>query len=204
MQDDSTHPSGAGAERPSKRRDWMHRLARHRTGLAALSFAESTVVPIPLETIVIPLMVGHPRQAISIATAIWIGCLAGASLFYFAALWLFEPVVQPALEALGLAGDFQDMVDRLGSDGLFWTVFLTSVSPAPMQLATLGAGAAKASFLVFFSAIAISRGIRYFGLAILAQIVGPRLAELEIPRRYLIPGMAAILLVIWGVLQVLG
>jgi membrane protein YqaA with SNARE-associated domain len=182
---------------------WLDRLARHRTGLAAISFAESTVVPIPLETIVVPLMVGHPRRALSIALSIWSGCLVGAALFYALGLTLVDPVVMPVLEWLGLAEDFRQMTERLGTEGLFWTVFLVSFSPAPMQLATLGAGAAQGNLAVFLAAIALSRGLRYFGLAILAQVVGERIAHLNLPKRVLIPGMIVAALLVWGVFQLL-
>ncbi|APX13623.1 hypothetical protein BWR18_01625 [Tateyamaria omphalii] len=179
--------------------DLLHRLAQHRTGLAAASFAESTVAPIPLETVVVPLMVGHPRRALTIALAIWLGCLAGAALFYGIGLWLADPVVRPALAALGLEQDFAEMTDRLGTDGLFWTVFLVSFSPVPMQLATLGAGAAGGNVVSFLAVIALSRGLRYFGLAILAQIVGPRIARAGVPKRVLIPAMIGLLAVVWGI-----
>lgn len=181
--------------------DWMTRLSRHRTGLAALSFGESTVVPVPLEALVVPLMVGHPKRALTIATAIWIGCLVGASLFFFLALWLADPVVMPALDSLGLNDEFDRMRERLDAEGLFWTVFLVSLLPAPMQFATLGAGAAGGNFLVFFAAIALSRGLRYFGLAILAQLIGERISDWDIPKRYLVPGMMLVLVAIWGVMQ---
>ena len=183
--------------------DLLHRLARHRAGLAAASFAESTVVPIPLETVVLPLMVGHPRRALTIALAIWLGCLAGAALFYGLGFWLADPVVRPALAMLGLEQDFGRMTDRLGGTGLFWAVFLVSFSPAPRQLATLGAGAAGGHFVSFLAAIALSRGLRYFGLAVLAQIVGPRIARAGVPRRVLIPAMIALLAAIWAVVQLL-
>lgn len=179
----------------------LTRLARHRTGLAVLSFAESTVVPVPLETVVAPLMVGHPARALSIALAIWTGCLIGASAFYALGAFAAEPVVRPALEAIGLVQDFDDMTARLGADGLFWAVFLVSFSPAPMQLATLGAGAAGGNFAVFLAAIALSRGLRYFGLALLAQFLGVRIAHLRLPKRYLVPGMMVALLAGWGVWQ---
>lgn len=181
--------------------DWMSRLSRHRPGLAALSFGESTVMPIPLETLVVPLMIGHPRRALAIAVWIWVGCLLGAALFYAAGLWLSDPVVIPALEALGLGDDFTRMRQRLDAEGLFWTVFLVSLLPAPMQFATLGAGAADGNLLVFFAAIAASRGIRYFGLALLAQIVGERLQHMHIPKRYLVPGLMLAMLAAWGVMQ---
>jgi membrane protein YqaA with SNARE-associated domain len=185
------------------RHGWTGRLARHRTGLAALSFAESTVVPIPLETVVVPLMVGHPRRSITIATAIWIGCLVGSALFYFVGLWLKDPVVMPAIEWLGLTQDFEEMSRDLEGGGLFWTVFLVSFSPAPMQLATLGTGAVGGNFFVYMAAIAASRGLRYFGLAIIAQFVGERIAHWRVPKRVLVPAIAALLLLSWGVFQLL-
>jgi membrane protein YqaA with SNARE-associated domain len=182
----------------NRRKDWTERLARHRTGLAALSFAESTVLPIPLETIVAPLMVGHHRHSTTIALSIWLGCMAGATLFYLLGSWLFDPVVRPLLEALGLFEDFQDITSDLEGSGVFWSVFLVSFSPAPMQLATLGAGSVGGSFPVFLAAIATSRGIRYFGLAILAHLFGPRIADLDIPTGRLVVIALVVGLAIWG------
>jgi len=185
-----------------KTRDWTARLARHRTGLAALSFAESTVVPIPLETIVAPLMVGRHRQSVTIATAIWIGCLIGASLFYFIGLWLSDPVVRPVLEFLGLLDGFEELSKELEGSGLFWTVFLVSFSPAPMQFATLGAGATQGNFFIFLAAIAASRGLRYFGLAILARIFGPKIAEFNIPTGKLVIGLVVVFVGIYAIYKV--
>jgi len=182
---------------------WTDRLAGHKTGLAALSFAESTVVPIPLETVVAPLMIGHPKRSITIAIAIWLGCLVGASLFYFVGLWLRDPVVIPVIEWLGLMETYEDLSNDIDSGGVFWTVFLVSFSPAPMQLATLGAGAVGGNFLAFFAAIAASRGIRYFGLAILAQLLGDRISKLDIPKRKLVPGIMVVIVVGWAVFQFL-
>ncbi|MFX0546030.1 YqaA family protein [Roseovarius sp. S1116L3] len=183
---------------------WTNRLSNSKVGLALLSFAESTVLPIPLEAIVVPLMVGHPRRALRIALIIWLGCLAGASLFYFVGYLLADPVVIPVLQMLGLDESFDEMAQRLSGDGLFWSVFLVSLLPAPLQLATLGAGTIGGNFLVFFGAILLSRGLRYFGMAILAQFVGERIAQWNIPKRYLVPGLGAVLLVIWGIAQLFG
>lgn len=177
---------------------WTERLARHRTGLAALSFAESTVVPIPLEAVVAPLMVCEHRHSTVIAMAIWLGSLAGASLFYLLGLWLFDPVVAPILEWLGLRQDFERITGDLGRDGFFWAIFLVSFSPAPMQLATLGAGSVGGNFALFLAAIAASRGLRYFGLALLARLFGPRIAALDIPTGRVMLGLAVAGLLIWA------
>ncbi len=183
---------------------WTERLARHGTGLAALSFAESTVVPIPLEAVVVPLMVGQHRQSLTIATAIWIGCLIGASLFFGVGYWLAEPVVRPVLDAIGLLDGFDRLTEDLDGDSLFWTVFLVSFSPAPMQLVTLGAGSIQGNFPVFLAAIALSRGLRYFGLALVALVAGPRIATLHIPTSRLILGAVGVALVFWAGSRLLG
>ena len=183
---------------------WTGRLARSRLGLAILSLAESTVMPIPLEAIVVPLMVGHPKRALKIALIIWLGCLLGASLFYAAGYLLSEPVVMPALAFLGLEGAYAEMEARLSEGGLFWTVFLVSLLPAPLQLATLGAGALGGNFAVFFAAIVLSRGVRYFGMAILAQFIGQRIAQFDIPKRYIVLGLAGAMLLAWGGWKLLG
>lgn len=182
---------------------WTERLARHRSGLAALSFAESTVVPIPLEAVVAPLMVGHHRHSLTIALAIWFGCIVGASLFYIVGLWLFDPVVLPILERLGLRQNFEAITEDLGRDGFFWTVFLVSFSPAPMQLATLGAGSVGGNFAIFIAAIAASRGLRYFGLALLARLFGSRIARINIREGRLMLGLLVAGVLIWGLFQII-
>ncbi|MCQ0090978.1 YqaA family protein [Roseovarius sp. M141] len=176
-------------------------MSRSNVGLATLSFAESTVVPIPLETIVVPLMIGHPRRALRIALAIWLGCLVGATLFYSVGLLLADPVVHPVLRAVGLEDEFRKISDDLSGGGFFWTIFLVSFSPVPMQLATLGAGTVGGNPLIFVAAIALSRGVRYFGLAVLAQLVGERIAHLKIPTGWLVLGLAALLVIGWGVMH---
>ncbi len=188
-------------QKSSEREGWTSHLSRSRRGLAALSFAESTVVPIPLETIVVPLMVGHPRRALKIALAIWLGCLAGATFFYGIGLLLADPVVHPVLRAVGLEDDFKKIADDLSGNGFFWTIFLVSFSPVPMQLATLGAGTVGGNPLVFLAAIALSRGLRYFGLAFLAQVVGTRIAHLKIPKGWLVLSITVLLLAGWGLMQ---
>ncbi len=216
MQDNSAFPArgqangahakcgGDASDEPGQGSGWTDRLSRSKLGLALLSVAESTALPIPLEAIVVPLMVGHQRRALRIALVIWLGCLIGASLFYAAGYLLADPVVEPAMRMLGLEDRYDAMADRMSGEGLFWSVFLVSLLPAPLQLATLGAGAVGGNFAVFLTAIMVSRGVRYFGMALLAQFIGERIAHLNIPKRYLVLGLAATLLAVWGIAQLLA
>ena len=183
--------------------DRMERLASHRAGLTILSIGETTVVPVPLEALVAPLMIGAPKRALSVAVWIWFGSLIGATLFYLVGLWLADPVVLPVIHWLGFSNGFEEMKGRLSEGGLFWVVFTVSLLPTPMQLATLGAGVVGGNFIVFIVAIALSRGIRYFGLAILAQFVGERIAKANLPKRIIIPALFAALLIGWGIYKLI-
>lgn len=105
-------------------RSWVDSLTGETAGrqkLAFASFLESTIVPIPLEALVAPLMFAHLRNAVRVAFAIWVGCLAGAFAFYLLARLFFDPLVRPALAAIGLADGFADMEQRLDTEDTFWT-----------------------------------------------------------------------------------
>ncbi|MEN3793218.1 VTT domain-containing protein [Fulvimarina sp. MAC3] len=175
-------------------------LVRERAGklrLTAASFLESTVVPIPLEVLVIPLMTAHPKRAVSIAHAILAGCLVGAFLFYWLGRVLFDPVVVPALDGLGLMETYRTAEAQLAGKDLFWAIFLVSLSPVPFQLATLSAGTLGANPLTFILAVAASRAIRYYGLALLAAIFGDRILALAGGKRQLMIGLVLLLLTGW-------
>ena len=185
----------------TRARDWAAHLADEGAGrrkLALASFLESTFVPVPLEVLVVPLMVAHPRSALRIAWAIWGGCLLGATVFYLLALWLYDPLVAPLMEAAGWSGALDDLRARLGEEGVFGAVFLISLTPVPFQVATLGAGAAGANFLVFIAAVATSRGIRYFGLALLAWWLGPHVNRVLTSKRWTIGALVVLLGLAWA------
>ncbi|RFC66426.1 DedA family protein [Fulvimarina endophytica] len=175
-------------------------LVRERAGkmrLAAASFLESTVVPIPLEVLVVPLMTAHPKRAFSIANAIFAGCLLGAFVFYWFGRVLFDPVVAPALDYLNLMDAYRSAEAQLAGENLFWAVFLVSVSPVPFQLATLSAGALGGDIVTFMLAVAASRAIRYYGLALLAATFGERIMALVGGRAPLMVGFVLLLLAGW-------
>ena len=187
--------------RLSKVLHWTEHLTDQGAGrrkLALASFLESTVVPVPLEVLVAPLMIARPQSAFRVAFAIWLGCLAGALVFYLLGAWLFAPVVAPMIEWLGWGGALDDLTARLGGEGAFLAIVLISLTPVPFQIATLGAGAAEVNLLVFLAAVALSRGIRYFGLALLAQWLGPRLGHVLRNPKWRIGAGVGVLALLWA------
>ncbi len=150
-------------------------------GIGAASFAESTVVPIPIETVLIPVSQLRRDKIWQIAAVATGGCILGALLGYAIGLWvfaLFEPQI------IGLFGDqatFDDIMLRMNNEG-FWFIVLAGIAPIPLQLAMVAAGASGYPLGWYILAIAISRVLRYFGIAWLVWRFGDQ-AEAML-RRY--------------------
>jgi len=155
---------------------WRQRLETSENALALLfvaSFLETTVVPIPIEVVLIPFMLTNRDRLWLIAAVTLAGCLAGALVGYGVGYFLFESVGTWLIDTFGWQQsyqEFQGMFDRYG----FWAVIAIGVTPIPFQVAMLVAGTAEYSILLFVLAAAIARGVRYFGLALLVHLFGER------------------------------
>ncbi|WP_252509706.1 YqaA family protein [Thalassospira sp. TSL5-1] len=144
---------------------------RGLAGIATASFLETTIIPIPVEIIIAPLMAISRRRGLKIATATLVGSVLGAVILYFLSLWVFDDVVNPFLDWTQGHEQFDQLKQRF-QEGGFWLVFVISVTPAPMQIAALAAGAADYPFWLFFIAIFLSRAIRYYGLFAIVHLLG--------------------------------
>lgn len=155
----------------------INALARTRWGLfwlGLISFLESTIIPMATEPLVAPIM-ATSRRPYTIATTILVGCILGALAGYGLGWVLSEPVIAPLVERFGWTADYQYIIGQLKNEKLwigFWAVFLVGLTPFPFQIGTVGAGVAGFSLPLFVLAVAISRFIRYFGVALLADILG--------------------------------
>jgi len=159
---------------------WRQRLEASENALALLfvaSFLESTVVPIPIEVVLIPFMLTNRNRLWLIATVTLAGCLAGALVGYGVGYFLFESVGTWVVDTFGWQQsyqEFQGMFDHYG----FWAIIAIGVTPIPFQVAMLVAGTAEYSVFLFVLAAAIARGVRYYGLALLVHLFGERAMDL--------------------------
>ena len=163
-----------------KLRDRVDRWSRSKwmlPGMTLASVLESTIVPIPLEAVLIPAMQKARRMLWWLASAAMLGCLIGASLGYLVGLGLMESVGRPFVEYLE-QGDALASAEQAMRDNGFWFVMTISLAPVPFQIAMLAAGATGYSFLGFIAATLISRGVRYYGLALLVYLFGDRAERL--------------------------
>ncbi len=141
--------------------------------LAVASFLESIIVPIPLEAVLVPLMQKRRDRLWLLATVALAGCIAGAAVGYYVGYGFMQTAGLWFVEQTGQQDTFDQATGLMERQG-FWFVMTVSVLPIPFQIAMLAAGATGFSFALFMLATAISRGLRYFGLAVLVWWMGDK------------------------------
>lgn len=174
------------------------------SGITVASFLESTIVPIPLEAVLIPLMQARRDQLWLIALMATLGCILGAIFGYALGYYLFDLVGDWLIETFSNQAQFERVTDNMEQQG-FWFVLTLGVAPIPFQIAMLAAGATKFSLLSFLIATAIARSIRYFGLALVVYIAGNKAEALF--KRYKVAttlSATALVVLLWWLSNLLG
>lgn len=147
------------------------------SGITIASFLESTIVPVPLEAIMVPLMQARRDSLWKIAFMATLGCVIGAVFGYALGYYLFDLAGQWVIDTFFSQSQFENVKQQMQNQG-FWFVMTLGIAPIPFQVAMLAAGATKYSLPLFLLATVIARAIRYFGLAIVVYYAGDRAEHL--------------------------
>ncbi len=183
--------------------NWTLRLAGHRHAdwaLAGVSFAESSVFPIPPDVLLVPMVLSARQRAWWIATVCTVASVLGGLAGYAIGAFLFAEIGRPVLELYGYLdtfGTFQDLYHEWG----FWIVFGGGFTPIPYKVITIASGVANLDLMVFVVASLISRGGRFFIEAALLWYLGqPMRAFIERHLNWL--ALTLFLLAVGGVIAV--
>lgn len=161
-------------------------LAAHRhalPGLAAVSFAESSVFPVPPDVLLIPMVLADRARAWLIAAVCTVASVLGGLLGYAIGYFLFDAVGRPILEFYGHTEQFHEMQAIYAAWG-FWFVAGAGFTPFPYKVITITSGVMALDPVVFLAASAVSRGARFFAECALLWYFGPpirRLIERHLP-----------------------
>jgi len=147
------------------------------SGITAASFLESTIVPIPLEAVLVPLMQARREKLWLIALMATLGCIVGALFGYGIGYYLFDMVGDWVINTFSSPEQFENVRQQMQDQG-FWFVMTLGIVPIPFQIAMLAAGATKYSLTLFLIASAIARSIRYFGLAVVVYYAGNKAEQI--------------------------
>lgn len=159
------HEGGRTAEVQVSRRlyDWTLEMAGTRAALwmlAAVSFAESSVFPIPNEIMMIPMVIARPDRWILIALVTTVFSVLGGVAGYAIGAFAFDQIGQPVLAALGKAEAMAEFNAQFNDFG-FWPVLIAGITPFPYKVITIMSGWTGLPFSTFVITSVIARGIRF-------------------------------------------
>jgi membrane protein YqaA with SNARE-associated domain len=158
----------------------LRRWARSREGawgLFAASFLEATLVPVPFEAILVPMLLVNRSRSLWIATVASLGAVLGGVAGYAAGFFAYETVGRMVVSALDMPEQFRAFQRDLQDRG-FWLIVAASISPVPFQVVTVASGVAAHSFGSFVVAISLGRAVRYYGLALLTALFGETVRDI--------------------------
>lgn len=155
--------------------DWTIGLASHKRAMpamAAVSFADSSVFPIPPDVMMVPMILAQRDRAWTIAFVATVASVLGAVLGYGIGYLFVEEVGFPLLELYGYQDKFQEFQTVFQEWG-WWIVIGAGFTPFPFKVVTIAAGVAHLDFTVFILASIVGRGLRFYLEAALLWRFGP-------------------------------
>jgi membrane protein YqaA with SNARE-associated domain len=155
--------------------DWTLSLAAKPSApyaLAAVSFAESSFFPIPPDVMLVPMMLARPDRAWFYALVCTVASVVGGVLGYMIGLLLYDSIGAWLFQLYGLTEGAESFRHAYAEYG-HWVILLKGLTPIPYKLVTITSGFAGYSLFWFVVLSIITRGARFFFIALLMTRFGP-------------------------------
>jgi len=143
-----------------------------------ISFLESALLPIPIESLSIPLLTARKNPW---PIAFWgsISSVLGGIAGYFIGFALFETLGQWIIQTYGMQEQYENLkitaASNLGKGA--WLIIIGAITPIPFKLVSIACGAVHFHFLIFVLMAVIGRSARYFFFSLAFHIFGDRLRQ---------------------------
>jgi membrane protein YqaA with SNARE-associated domain len=144
--------------------------------MGAISFAESSVFPMPPDIMLIPMSLARPRKAWFYATLCTLTSVAGGLLGYAIGAYLYDSVGH---WLIGIYG-YGDKVEAFREAYARWgalIILVKGVTPIPYKIITITSGFAGYDLALFVVFSFIARGMRFYLVAFLLNRFGARVRE---------------------------
>jgi membrane protein YqaA with SNARE-associated domain len=145
--------------------------------MGAISFAESSIFPIPPDVMLIPMALAHPKRAWYYATICTLASVAGGLLGYAIGALLYDSVGQWLINLYGLGERVESFRAAYAQYGA-WIILLKGLTPIPYKVVTITSGFANYNLLLFILFSIIARAGRFYLLAFLLNRYGEQAREL--------------------------
>ena len=126
-----------------------------------VSFAESSVFPIPPDIMLIPMVLSDRAAWLKIAAVCTVASVLGGLAGYGIGWGLWEVVGRPLIDFYGYADKMEAFAARYNEWGA-WIVFAAGLTPIPYKVITIASGVAVLDPVVFVVASIAARGLRFF------------------------------------------
>ena len=166
--------------------------------LGFISFIESFIFPIPPDVMIIPMTIAKKKNWLRIATVATIGSVCGAIVGDIIGYIFFNEIGLKIFELYGVDNvDF--LKDKVSSAGgtIAWVTLLAiaGFTPVPFKLLTITSGFVHFNIFYFIIVSALTRGSRFFIVALLVRYFGPAIKK-AIEKRLLLASLIFSLIII--------
>ncbi len=140
-------------------------------GLFIIAFLDSSFLSFPEvnDLLIVLLVINHPERMVLYAAMATLGSIAGCLALYFVGRKGGEALLKKRFKG-GTVERAAALMRRYGALALIVPALLPP--PAPFKIFVLMGGVAQIPLPTFIWAIALGRGVRYFGEGILAVMYG--------------------------------
>ena len=148
---------------------------RHATAtMAAVSFADSSFLPVPPHPLLALLVMADPARAYRYAAICTLASVAGGFLGYAIGDLLYDTVGRWLIARLHYETQMEAFQTLFAQWG-FWLIAGKGLTPIPFKIVTIGAGIAQYPLAPFFVASALARGVQFYAIAWLLKHQGGRI-----------------------------
>ena len=153
--------------------------ARHKHAvyyLGAMSFAESTIFPIPVDVMLAPMCLARLEKVWRYALVATVTSVLGGVFGYFLGMFFFESLIEPLLIKLNYMDTYSQAEVWFSKYGV-WVVFVVGFAPIPYKIFTISAGALNMALLPFVVASIFGRAGRFYLVAGLMKLGGEKMEK---------------------------
>jgi membrane protein YqaA with SNARE-associated domain len=139
--------------------------------LGFVSFAESSFFPIPPDAMLIPMCLAKPSRALWYATICTVTSVLGGLLGYAIGHLLYDTVGLKLIELYGYGAQAENFRHAYAEWG-HWVILLKGLTPIPYKIVTITSGFAAYDLFWFTVLSIVTRGARFYAVALLLYFWG--------------------------------
>ena len=144
--------------------------------LGIISFAESSVFPIPPDIILIPMIIAKRTKAFVYALICTFSSVTGGILGYLIGLTLFNSIGIYLINIYHLndaVNEFKNYYNIYGA----WIGIIAGFTPFPFKVITIASGLFQLNFTIFIICSLLSRGARFYLVSALLYFYGENIKK---------------------------